>query len=761
MTTKTEEARQELFEFIDDHSVLDEEDKSLVFDILYNYDKNNRIRTWQMVFQILDPNTNNPIEINKANLADYNYEHASYYKISGIKDGKKVISKPTITDTGKSIGRANETTPVIQGLINLKNLYSKEIKEGYKFNEHELLKEDDIENLDDLLKLKHLSPTPWRIFGMAMDKLDLNGEKNWKNLNYPVFGQPKLDGVMCMIVYHPNLPLTEVVEKSVLYRDKPLMEVLDKKYPKGIRVDKFTRSREEILSHAHISLLWSLLADKYPGLYLVGELYKKGMPLQDINSTIGKVAENSEHDILDFWVFDTFYVGNQEKYKKRKARTDKISIELSAILEELKIQKKYPDLGLIKFLPTKKLENKTEVMNYYKEWTENKKTEGLVIRNLSSKYEYGINKEIRVTHTLKLKERFDDEWPVVDFTHGSKGKGVNSIVWICAVKSDLPLEKRKTFHVTYNTTDDIREKIYRLLSKDQKFFKAHIYGKDLTVNYSILSSDQVPLQPKGVRFRDTDIDILLQSRLNNVKGGKEELNSMLSRIIESTKTQPKNRESLAKLTSRWNVDSDKIVECYTTENLEELLKTHYISLDRDYREKKLNFAKYDLVIIGSYDDYEIDELSDQKIVTYYDLNILWNNKDPEYKALMKSKINSVLIYRAIPKIEETKNLVDFIEDLISANKKISVEIRDYSVDSIFSNLLHSVGDIIDYLNSNRSDLLFEDVMLSYNSIDNNYNFKNVEDIVFLFEGIKKLELVKHEPPQSVYPADYILFYETR
>ena len=758
MTTKTEEARQELFGFIEDHSSLNDDGTILFFDTLYNYDKDNRIRIWYMALQILDSRTMKPNIIEQDELGKNSRDFGSYYKVSGLKEGKKIQSSPTIITIGKSIGRANETTPILQALISIKNQYSKELKEGYKYSEAELLREDDIKSLEDLLKLKHLGPKPWRVFGMAMDKLDLNGEKNWNKLKYDVYAQPKLDGVMGMLVSYPNLPETEMIEKSKLYKDAKIMDLLNNKYPKGIRVDKFTRSREQIFSHVHIDLLWSLLADKYPGLYLVGEFYKKGMPLQDINSTIGRIAENSEHDVVDFWVFDTFYIGEKNGYKERKMRTDKISLEFRKIIDDLELEKKYAEIGMLRFLPTKRLKNKAQVLEYYGECI-SKKTEGLVVRNTTSLYEYGINKEIRVSHTLKLKERFDDEWPVVGFTHGTKGKGVNAVVWICAIKSDQPLEKRKTFHVSYNATDEMREQIYKILSEDEKFFRTYIYGKDLTINYSIMSSEQTPLQPKGVRFRDTDIEILLKHRINNVKGGKDELNSLLSRIIESVRIQQKNRDDLSRLTSKWNVEPDKIVQLYNTGNLDELLHLHYENIDPNYVEKGLDFGKYDLVIMGDYDNYDIN--SNTKVISYYELNVMWDKKHTDHKSILSHRVENILFYNVISKIENLQKITEFIEKILTFNPRVMIEIRDYSVDTVFGNSLHTIGDIINYLNNNRSSVEFSDIMLSYKGLDNNYYYRNMEEIITMLNHIKGIKMIKHTPPEFVYPANYVLYYSNQ
>ncbi len=54
----------------------------------------------------------------------------SYVMITGLIDGKKTTSKPTVVK-GKNIGRANETTPEQQALSEARSKFDKKAKTGY------------------------------------------------------------------------------------------------------------------------------------------------------------------------------------------------------------------------------------------------------------------------------------------------------------------------------------------------------------------------------------------------------------------------------------------------------------------------------------------------------------------------------------------------------------------------------------------------------------------------------------------------------
>ncbi len=113
---------------------------------------------------------------------------------------------------------------------------------------------------------------------------------------------------------------------------------------------------------------------------------------------------------------------------------------------------------------------------------------------------------------LKIKPTYDDEFPVVGITQGTKGKAVGALIWICEVAR--PVDPRdKTFNVVpKDMTDDQRRRLYKCLnaevpdpknpSKKITRFDRDLKGLPLTVAFSELSTKTgKPLQAKALAFR--------------------------------------------------------------------------------------------------------------------------------------------------------------------------------------------------------------------------------------------------------------------
>lgn len=99
-------------------------------------------------------------------------EGNSYYTIEGINQLSK--SKPTVC-VGKNIGRANETTPEEQALLEARSLYQKKLDKGYSEGQPQAS--------------KFFEPM------LAFER-----EKYEKLLfTVPTYVQPKLDGVRCIL----------------------------------------------------------------------------------------------------------------------------------------------------------------------------------------------------------------------------------------------------------------------------------------------------------------------------------------------------------------------------------------------------------------------------------------------------------------------------------------------------------------------------------------------------------------------------------
>jgi len=427
-----------------------------------------------------------------------------YWTVSGVEGMAMKRSANKLIYQGKNLGKNNYTTPFTQAILSAKSDFDNRVRKGNKLRKSDLKKQGDVYTFEELCEDKTRDSHPWRVFAMAVH--DYNKHKN--HIEYPATLQYKLDGTLFIVVSHPSLPEIRVeVPHKMRYPDD-----YEPEYEK-MHIDGYSRSRETYEGQDHILREIYPVAQKYPGLHFVGELWKKGYGLQEISGSSRRKADSklkTSTVTMNFNIFDCFYIDSPEiGFVERQAILDDVFLDLSA----LKNKESH-----IARIPTHEVQNEKEMLQLYNGFVEQEGFEGGVIRNTNALYEFGINKEIRTYQSLKLKPRPDAEWPVVGFLHG-KGKETDLVIWVCAENDagvlkrtgkPLPLEERKTFNVTPNQKAELREHIFKKLSKDGNFFDEYIYGQSVVISYSILSTNYLPQQPKMLRFRDEKIDELLK-----------------------------------------------------------------------------------------------------------------------------------------------------------------------------------------------------------------------------------------------------------
>ena len=177
----------------------------------------------------------------------------------GRKDGK-MQTKVTVCQ-GKNIGRANETSPETQAILEATSKINKQMDKLYRESELEL--EDS----------KPLLPM------LAHDYTKVG-----HRMRYPCHVSPKLDGVRCVAFIAPE---------SVVFKSRG-----GKQY--------------DVPSHLYKSLQEILERSGQASLILDGELYHHGTPLQDIVSAVKKPNDLTPN--LEYWVFD---VPSNELWEER------------------------------------------------------------------------------------------------------------------------------------------------------------------------------------------------------------------------------------------------------------------------------------------------------------------------------------------------------------------------------------------------------------------------------------------------------------
>lgn len=173
-------------------------------------------------------------------------EGADLVRNYGEVGGKMQTARTTCT--GKNIGRANETTPEEQAILELESKVKQKKDKGY-FDTIEESKTEEV----------------------FLPMLAKDGTKI--KIKYPCDAQPKFDGVRCMA------------------KGKDLMSRGGKAY----KVNHISDQLPETVS---------------PPAVFDGELYIHGNPLQDTVSLVKKSKPGSEN--VEYWIYDAYYTSNPE-----------------------------------------------------------------------------------------------------------------------------------------------------------------------------------------------------------------------------------------------------------------------------------------------------------------------------------------------------------------------------------------------------------------------------------------------------------------
>jgi len=256
---------------------------------------------------------------------------------------------------GKNIGRANETTPLDQAISELESLMNKKLDEGY----HEEGTESTV------------LPLP-----MLAHKFVERG----KEIKYPCFVQPKLDG------------------HRALYDGKKFWTRKGKLY------------LPEVVEHLHFNT---------QGHIVDGEIMlPPGYTFQQTCSAIKKVNENTPK--LQYHVFDIVDTTWHAEF------TQRIDC-LEEILASAQIDNQLPEN--IYIVKTILVDNEHEVAGWLSKALA-KGYEGVMLRNAESLYIPGQ----RSVNLQKLKDFVDDEFLITGCTSG-RGREDGAIIYMCKTES--------------------------------------------------------------------------------------------------------------------------------------------------------------------------------------------------------------------------------------------------------------------------------------------------------------------------------------
>lgn len=272
----------------------------------------------------------------------------SFRTTSGYTDGLKVTSEWTKC-TPKNIGKKNQTTGKEQAILEAKSKWDKRRELGFF---------QDIKDIDTPIFFQPMLANKW--------------EKYKDKIKYPIYSQPKLDGIRC------------IVKSDGMW----------------------SRNGKQILSAPHIFNSLEPLFEEYPELILDGELYadRNECDFEKIISLVRKTVDITLIDYLESKEFIQYHIYDCASHEGDF--TDRYSY----LAHDLTINN-YEHIVLVE---TYLINSNKDVEIMYNDYV-TRGFEGQMLR-LNKPYE---NK--RTNSLLKHKSWMDDEFTITEVIEG-KGK---------------------------------------------------------------------------------------------------------------------------------------------------------------------------------------------------------------------------------------------------------------------------------------------------------------------------------------------------
>ena len=369
----------------------------------------------------------------------------SFYAVKGLVEGKKTQDKPTET-IAKNVGRSNETTPEEQAVLQAQAKFQKKLDSGYALNEI------------DAQEKKFYEPM------LAHNYKDRKDE-----LKYPIYSQPKLDGIRCVV----------------------RME--------GDTLVGRTRNGKEIECIPHILKSLNSFFLAYPNAILDGELYnhdlrenfnkitslvRKQKPVKSSkmtdNAFAKKVTEYEERlaeaeETIEYHVYDVPYLDD--------SCTEKTTFDMRFTQLKNALNKNSNIIQHnVLLVETSEVHTEDDLDNLYGQYLD-LGYEGQMVRK-DEGYE---NK--RSTTLLKRKEFMDAEYRVIDIDVGNGNRSGTAKHLVCFCD-----KTKKTFNSNIKGSFDYLKEVY-----DNR---KHYIGQLATIKFFQLTPDGIPRFPYAIGFRD-------------------------------------------------------------------------------------------------------------------------------------------------------------------------------------------------------------------------------------------------------------------
>lgn len=410
------------------------------FDTLYKRTKTGAIQQWSVRVEM-----------------DGHY--AAIVKEAGKLGGKLTCHRERITE-GKNIGKANETHPQEQALMQAQSDWRKKRDEGYKSLEDldvELINHSREEGPDqpgDAFSYSRdglVSGSLEEVLSVALSRFNSDASGNvkpmlakqvdWKKVTYPCYVQPKLDGVRALLV----------------------VDSLG-------QVRFLSRSGKEYTTLGHIAteVTSALAAGRIRAPFILdGEVYAhEELTFQEITAAVKK--QRPESLKLKFRCYDIVSDGNQVDRLNHAFNTVKaIGYSHVTVVENWQVG------------------SKEEVMQCHDDWVKDG-YEGAMIRLSDGHYAQGQ----RSSHLMKVKEFDTDEFALDDFELGQRG--VEDLIAICETDGGT------RFKAKMQGTRESKEKLWAWWNQPECESREHL----LTVKFFGRTDDGSVRFPIGVVVRN-------------------------------------------------------------------------------------------------------------------------------------------------------------------------------------------------------------------------------------------------------------------
>lgn len=263
-----------------------------------------------------------------------------------------------------------------------------------------------------------------------------NLEKKRSHVKFPGIVQPKLDGVRC-----------------------------------EYDGDKFySRTEKPILG---VPKLLTAVQEHFDDYKLDGEIFRRDLKFEDINSSVSRKVNILEDTSLEYWIYDTPRAfGFQNRW----------SIMYTQFEKDLNVR--------IKFCPTTAVLNWDQLEFYFAMYIRDG-YEGLIYRNKDAEYEM----DKRSNALLKYKQWFDMEVEIIGFDKGSGRLSETLGAMVCQLEDK---GSKRLVKVGSGLTDEQRALIWCQPAK--------YINKRITIKYQELSKYGIPRFPTFLRFKEKGLE---------------------------------------------------------------------------------------------------------------------------------------------------------------------------------------------------------------------------------------------------------------